>query len=257
MNELFQPLLANLVLGSGVWLLSLWRRDASLVDLLWPLMFVLAAWIWYEPATASLVNNLLLALVMLWGARLHIHLARRNLGHGEDRRYRQLRDNHEPGFWWKSLFLVFALQALLAWIASLAVFGAFRGDNPLWLSLAGLVLALFGFVFEAVGDWQLARFKADPDSAGRVMDRGLWALTRHPNYFGDCCFWWGVWLCAAGTGYWWTLIAPALMTFLLVRVSGVTLLEKDIGERRPGYREYVRNTPAFFPAFGKLLRSAP
>lgn len=256
MTDIFQPLFANLALCAGVWLLSLWRRDASLVDLVWPLMFVLAAWIWFRPATAATGEWLVLALVMLWGLRLHLYLARRNLGHGEDRRYRQLRRNHQPGFWWKSLFMVFALQAALAWLASLAIFGALRGDNPAWLTGAGLALGLFGLAFESVGDWQLARFKADPDNAGQVMDRGLWRLTRHPNYFGECCLWWGVWLCAAATGYWWTLISPLLMTVLLVRVSGVAMLEKDIAERRPAYRDYIRNTPAFIPAFGKLFRSA-
>jgi steroid 5-alpha reductase family enzyme len=104
-----------------------------------------------------------------------------------------------------------------------------------------------GFVFEAGGDWQLARFKAQPGSEDKVMDQGLWRYTRHPNYFGDACMWWGFWLMAVSAGAWWSFPGPVLMTFLLLRVSGVTLLERTIGKRRPAYAEYVRQTNAFFP----------
>jgi steroid 5-alpha reductase family enzyme len=253
MNDLLQVLLANIVLTSLVWLLATWRRDVSLIDLVWPLLFVLAAWIWFDPATTNLSHWLVLLLVMAWGARLHIHLARRNLGHGEDRRYQEIRANHSPGFWWKSYFIVFLLQGVLAWIASLAIYGALTSaqSNP-WFAFPGLLLALGGLVYEAVADRQLERFKAAPESAGQVMDTGLWRLSRHPNYFGECCFWWGIYIAALPTG-WWTLVAPLLVTLLLLRVSGVSLLEKDIGERRPAYRRYIQDTPAFVPDFSRLL----
>jgi len=148
----------------------------------------------------------------------------------------------------KSLYLVFGLQALLAWIISLPLLGAILSSNGLSaLDFAGAALWLAGMAFEAGGDWQLARFKADPANRAKVMDRGLWRYTRHPNYFGDFCVWWGFGFMALGGGAWWSLIGPALMAFLLMRVSGVTLLEKDIGERRPHYVEYMRRTSAFFP----------
>lgn len=254
MYAVAEPLLANLVMVSLLWLLSVLRRNASIIDLLWPLMFVVAAWIWFQPSTAQVHHWLVLALVMAWGARLHIYLARRNLGHGEDRRYQAIRRNNFPGFWWKSYFIVFLLQAVLAWIASFAIYGALQAEASLPWLLPGLALAAFGLVFEAAADWQLAAFNKLPANKKRVLDTGLWKLTRHPNYFGECCFWWGVFLCAM-PAYWWAVVSPLLMTLLLLRVSGVSLLEKDIGERRPGYRDYVHSTPAFFPAFGKLLRS--
>jgi steroid 5-alpha reductase family enzyme len=138
---------------------------------------------------------------------------------------------------------------VLAWVISLPLLGSIGGDAaPLgWLDYLGIAFWCVGFYFEAVGDWQLARFKADPANAGQVMDRGLWGLTRHPNYFGDFCIWWGFGLLALGAGAWWALPGPVLMSVLLLRVSGVSLLERDIGQRRPGYAEYVRRTNAFFP----------
>ncbi|MFA5548444.1 MAG: DUF1295 domain-containing protein [Porticoccaceae bacterium] len=254
-GEWWVPLAANLCLLAALWLLSLVRRDASLVDLVWPLMFVLAAWIWFDPRHAGALQWLVLGLVMAWGLRLHIHLARRNLGHGEDRRYQAMRRRHSPGFWWKSLFMVFALQGVLAWLASLVILGALASPRGLGaVELAGLAVALAGFLWEAVADWQLSRFRADPAKTGRVMDRGLWRYSRHPNYFGDCLFWWGLAVVALAAGQWWALVSPLLMTVLLVKVSGVSLLESDIAERRPAYRDYIRRTPAFIPGLPRAGR---
>ncbi|KJS05682.1 MAG: hypothetical protein VR73_11940 [Gammaproteobacteria bacterium BRH_c0] len=248
MTELLVPLGANLVFASGLWLLSIYRRDAGLVDLIWPLMFVLAAWIWFEPAVATSLHWIVLALVMAWGLRLHLHLAWRNLGKEEDRRYQVIRERNSPGFWWKSYFIVFVLQAVLAWVASLGIYGALLSLGSLdVVTVVGLAIALTGFVFEAVGDWQLAAFKSDKANAGKVMDSGLWRYTRHPNYFGDCCFWWGIAMVALAGGHWWALVSPLLMTVLLLKVSGVSLLESDIAERRPQYREYIQRTSAFIP----------
>jgi steroid 5-alpha reductase family enzyme len=159
-----------------------------------------------------------------------------------------MRRRNNPGFAWKSLYLVFGLQAILAWLIAMPLMAAVAGATPVGpLDYAGIALWALGMIFEAVGDWQLARFKADPANRGKVMDRGLWRYTRHPNYFGESCLWWGYYLLAVAAGGWWTLFSPVLMTFLLLRVSGVALLEKDIGERRPAYRDYMRRTNAFIP----------
>ena len=115
------------------------------------------------------------------------------------------------------------------------------------MGLLGAVLAIFGIGFESLADAQLARFRATLGNAGTVLDRGLWRYSRHPNYFGECCVWWGFYLLAADAGAWWTIFSPLLMSLLLLRVSGVTLLEKDIGERRPAYHDYIARTNAFFP----------
>jgi len=242
-----------LLLGAAVvtWLASVALRNVTIVDTLWPLLFVLAAFSYASTADAAFAGRaaVVLTLVTLWGLRLALYLGVRNFGHAEDRRYAAIRQRNEPGFTWKSVYLVFALQAGLAWIISLPLLGAIvAGPRPLsWLDGLGALLWLTGWLFETVGDWQLRRFKADPANAGRVMDRGLWRYTRHPNYFGDFCVWWGFYLLAVAAGAWWAIAGPALMSFLLLRVSGVSLLEQDIGARRPGYAEYVRRTNAFFP----------
>jgi steroid 5-alpha reductase family enzyme len=153
-------------------------------------------------------------------------------------------------FWWVSLFTIFALQGVLMWIVSLPVqLGLLAPGGPLdALDALGILLFAVGIFFETIGDWQLARFRADPAKAGRVMDRGLWRITRHPNYFGDVCVWWGIFAVALSTPYGpWSAVGPALMTFLLLRVSGVAMLERSIAKRRPGYAEYARRTSAFFP----------
>jgi steroid 5-alpha reductase family enzyme len=212
-------------------------------------MFLLAAGCYALASEARSARALLvLVLVALWSARLAIYIGWRNHGHGEDRRYQQIRARNNPGFEWKSLYLVFGLQALLAWVISLPLLAAIHSVAPLGLlDAAGVLLWVLGFFFEAVGDAQLARFKADPAHRGQVMDKGLWRYTRHPNYFGEFCLWWGYYLLAVAAGGWWSLPAPLLMSLLLLKVSGVTLLEQDIAERRPGYREYVQRTSAFVP----------
>ena len=243
-----QGLAVALAAAVCVWPVSLYKRDVSIVDSLWPLLFILLG-----VSTAVLSGHrgprslLLLTLLSVWGLRLSTYITWRNRGHGEDRRYQAIRARNQPNFPLKSLYLVFGLQAVLAWIISLPLHAAIVADGALgWLDAAGAALWTLGFVFEAGGDWQLARFKADPANRGKVMDRGFWRLTRHPNYFGDFCVWWGFYLIAAGAGAWWSIAGPAVMSLLLMRVSGVTLLEADIGERRPQYADYVRRTNAFF-----------
>jgi steroid 5-alpha reductase family enzyme len=238
-----------LVAGAITWGLSVPRRNVTIVDTLWPLLFVFAA-ASYVVATpgGGARATLLLVMVSAWGLRLAGYLAWRNRGHAEDRRYQAIRRRNEPNFTLKSLYLIFGFQAVLAWVISLPLAGGIAGTSPLgWLDALGVALWAVGMVFEAGGDWQLARFKADPANSGRVMDRGLWRYTRHPNYFGDFCVWWGFYLIALSAGAWWTVPGPLIMSFLLMRFSGVTLLEKDIGERRPAYADYVRRTNTFFP----------
>lgn len=230
------------------WLASLPLRDVSLVDSLWALMFLLLASVYAElDGTPVARTTLVLVLVAIWSLRLSGYLTWRNYGAGEDKRYAEMRAN-TTGFAYKSIYIVFGLQALLAWIISLPLLAATLSTTPLgWLDYAGVALWLVGMVFEAGGDFQLARFKADPANDGKVLDHGLWRYTRHPNYFGDFCIWWGYFLIALSAGGWWSIVGPVLMTFLLLKVSGVALLEKDIGARRPKYRDYIARTNAFFP----------
>ena len=244
-----QSLAALAAFAAAGWLVSLPIRNVSIVDGMWSLMFLLAAevYAWGQPALGTRAL-LVLAMAAVWALRLALYISWRNHGHGEDFRYQQIRARNEPGFAVKSLYLVFGLQAVLAWIISLPLLAAVNSTGPLTaLDYAGVALWVIGMVFEAGGDAQLARFKADPGNRGKVMDRGLWRYTRHPNYFGDFCVWWGFFLVALAAGGWWSVVGPVLMSVLLLKVSGVALLEKDIGERRPEYRDYVRRTNAFFP----------
>jgi steroid 5-alpha reductase family enzyme len=231
------------------WAVSVAKRNVTIVDTLWSLLFVIAAAVYVASAEAPSQRAwLVLGMVGLWGVRLAAYLAWRNRGHEEDRRYQAIRRRNEPNFALKSLWLIFGFQAVLAWVISLPLVGAVASDAPLGLlDWLGVALWAVGVFFEAVGDWQLARFKANPANAGQVMDRGLWRYTRHPNYFGDFCVWWGLYLVALSAGAWWSIAGSLIMSFLLLRFSGVRLLERDIGERRPAYAEYVRRTNAFFP----------
>lgn len=241
------------LLAVGLWLFSLLRDDVSIVDAFWSLMFLLAAVVYYYQAPETGPMALwVLALTAIWAVRLSAYIAWRNHGEPEDHRYQEIRKNNQPGFRFKSLYIVFGLQGLLAWVISLPLMVALSGQaSPGPLSYAGALLWLIGFAFESIGDLQLARFKANPDNRGKVLNTGLWRYTRHPNYFGNFTLWWGFYLIALSAGGWWTIVSPLLMSFLLLKVSGVALLEKDIGERRPKYADYIRNTNAFFPGPSK------
>jgi steroid 5-alpha reductase family enzyme len=241
------PALAALALPA--WLVATVRRNVGLVDVFWPLFFLLAAVMFAVSAAGIDIRGwIVLGLLAAWALRLSIYLAARNWNAPEDRRYRAIRARNQPGFAWKSLYLVFGLQALLACIISAPLAAAVPAPGvPAVLGVSGAILCGFGIAFETIADWQLARFKADSRNASRVMDRGLWRLSRHPNYFGEFCVWWGFYLLAADAGGWWTAFSPVLMSVLLLRVSGVALLERNIGERRPGYGDYAARTNAFFP----------
>lgn len=250
--------LAVLALMVVAWLVSLAVHDASIVDIIWGGGFVMVAVVSAVVGDGVGARRLLLAvLVGVWGLRLSGYLARRNLGHGEDYRYQAMRQKWGVRFPLVSLFQVFLLQGVLMWTVSLPVQLAASPDHPSGLgplAVVGGLLWLVGLGFEAVGDAQLARFKARPDSSGKVMDQGLWRYTRHPNYFGDFCVWWGLFLIAAETGpARFGIIGPIVMSTLLMRVSGVAMLEKTIGKRRAGYADYIKRTSAFFPRPPKRL----
>jgi len=237
---------------AALWLVSLARRDASLVDIWWgPGFGMLASIAWALAPVSSPRGALLLALVWAWGLRLGVYLAWRNLGKGEDPRYAAMRRRHGDRFGLVSLGTVFGLQGVLQWFVALPVLVAILvpGDRPLGaLDALGAALFAVGLAFEAVGDLQLARFRGDPANRGRVLDTGLWRWTRHPNYFGDCVVWWGLFAIAASTPHAPFLVpSPVLMTFLLLRVSGVALLERSLQRTKPEYADYVARTSAFFP----------
>ncbi len=242
----FIPLLVIAVI---TWMLSLWKQDVSIVDSVWSVFFVAAAACFGMNLPFLGPRGIILFILLgLWAVRLSAFITWRNWGHPEDTRYQVIRHNNEPNFAWKSLYLVFILQAILAWIVSAPLLVILASPMPLqWSDYLGIVLMLFGLGFESLADWQLAHFKAKPNNKGLVMDGGLWRYTRHPNYFGEFCVWWGFFLMAIASGVWATIISPLLMSYLLIKVSGVPMLEKDIVQRRPTYRDYVTRTPSFFP----------
>jgi steroid 5-alpha reductase family enzyme len=235
------------------WMFSLIRNNVTHVDSMWSLFFVLAG-----ATTATFIDDystrsaLTLGIVTIWALRLFIYLTWRNWGSHEDSRYVQIRNNNQPHFWLKSIYIIFGLQALLAWIISIPLFGAIASAAPInFLDYIGAALFLFGFVWESTADWQLSAFKAKPNNAGNVLNTGLWRYSRHPNYFGEFCVWLGFYFIALAGGAWWAIISPILMTLLLLKVSGVSLLESTIVERRPAYVDYIKNTNSFIPGFRK------
>jgi len=246
-------LLVALTLALATWGLSLKLRDASIADRIWSLLIAAPVLVGARVSGMALDARgaLMLGLLLLWAVRLAAYIGLRNWGAGEDRRYRAMRARHEPHFGLKSLYLVFGLQAVLAWIVGWPMLAVLRHPAPLTrLDLAGLLLGGVGLTIEAVADAQLARFLRERSDASAVMSRGLWSWSRHPNYFGEACVWWGFGLLAmasGGTSTAWTLVSPLLMTVLLLKVSGVALLERDIAERRPAYRAYAARTSAFIP----------
>lgn len=249
----------TLGLATLTWVVSVLKRDVSIVDGVWALMLLAAATVYATGAESHTARTIfILTLVVLWAVRLSGHIIRRNWGEPEDRRYRDIRRKYEPNFALKSLGLIFWFQAGLAWIISIPLWPALTIPID-WGAFDVLAVTVWtiGMVFEGIGDWQLLRFKADPDNHGKVMDRGLWRYTRHPNYFGECLIWWGFYFFAVSTGAWWTFVGPLLLTYLLLKFSGVTLMEQTIVERRPAYREYIAKTNAFIPGPPKQRTYAP
>ena len=249
-------LYAMLAFGVAGWLISLYRNNVTHVDSMWSLFFVVAGFTYASQIAGLNTRSLIvLSLLSLWAVRLCVYLTWRNWGPHEDHRYAAIRRNNSPGFAFKSLYIVFGLQAVLAWIISLPILGAINSTAPLnMLDMIGIALLGFGLIWETAADWQLSVFKAKPENKSKVLDSGVWRYSRHPNYFGECCIWWGFYLMALAAGAWWAIPSALLMTLLLLKVSGVSLLEQTIAERRPRYAEYMRSTNAFLPGRPKVTK---
>jgi steroid 5-alpha reductase family enzyme len=224
----------------------------SVVDVTWGASFALIAvvgWLVSIGDASELRRGLIVGLTVVWGMRLAVHIGLRQRGAPEDPRYTELMSNRSGHPKWAALRSVFLLQAVAAWFISLPLqVGLVDSGRFGWLGWVGGLLWAVGFFFEAVGDTQLERFKADPANKGQVMDRGLWRYTRHPNYFGDACVWWGLFLISADAGWAWvTLLSPLLMTWFLTAKTGKPLMEKQLSSSRPGYADYVARTSGFVP----------
>jgi steroid 5-alpha reductase family enzyme len=234
-----------------LWLLSLKLRDASIIDIYWgpgiALVADLTAWLVHPAGERAAA---VLFLVNCWGLRLGAHIFARHRHAGEDSRYAAMRKKFGPRWWWMSLVQVFLLQAILIWFIASPLVAALLASRAALtvLDYAGLALAGFGLVFEALADFQLMRFRADTGNRGEVLRTGLWAWSRHPNYFGEAAMWWGYFLVGyAASGAAWLVLSPLLVTGLLLKVSGVSLMEDTITSRRPGYAAYQREVSSFIP----------
>ncbi len=246
-------ILAVLAYMTLLWVISLALRNSSIVDIFWGAGFVLLNWFYFFMAPDGLPARkwLIGALVTIWGLRLSLYILYRNWGKPEDFRYRKWREEAPGKWWWQSFFKVFVLQGALLWLISAPLLAAQIGKTPRLTALDFIAIAVWaiGFFFEAVGDIQMARFKGNPANKGKVLNDGVWRYTRHPNYFGDATQWWSYYLLAASAGGWWAILSPIIMTTLLLRVSGVALLEKTLKETKPEYRDYIERTSAFIPWF--------
>jgi steroid 5-alpha reductase family enzyme len=233
-----------------LFIVALLRRDNSVADVGWGIGFVLAALVvLWQREVLVLRQVLVTALVFIWGARLAVHIWMRNRGKGEDKRYAQWRKQWGEHWVIRSFLQVFMLQGalLLVVVAPVLYVNAFGGPRLGWLDLVGVAVWAFGFFWETVGDYQLTRFLQVRTNRGRIMRYGLWRYTRHPNYFGEATMWWGIWLIAMSVpGAWFTIVGPILITFLLLRVSGVTMTEKAFAAN-PEYLQYQKRTSAFIP----------
>jgi steroid 5-alpha reductase family enzyme len=251
-----QALLIIMIFMTILWIVSVIIKNVSIVDLFWGFGFVLTACFYFLKTDGFEPRKiLLLTLVAIWGLRLSAYLAWRNLGKEEDFRYRQFRKNYgEKRYWWTSFFQTFLLQGILMWLISAPLLGAqyysINNSFGIW-DYSGIIFWIIGFSFEAGGDYQLAHFKADDSNKGKVLDKGFWHYTRHPNYFGDSSVWWGYGLICIASGSYYPALGSLLMTALIIKVSGVALLEKSLKEQKPQYKEYIRKTSSFIPWFPK------
>jgi steroid 5-alpha reductase family enzyme len=239
-----------------LWLWSVVIKNVSIVDIFWGMGFVIVnAFYVFASGELNPRKILILVLVSLWGVRLSVYLALRNIGKGEDFRYQEFRRKYGPErYWWVSFFQTFLLQGALIMIVSLPLLGvsASPSDGALGVfDYIGIAVWIIGFSFEAGGDYQLARFKKNPSNKGKVLDSGFWKYTRHPNYFGDSAVWWAYALFSIAAGGYWQIIGSIIMTLLIVKVSGVALLEKSLNQAKPQYRDYILKTNSFFPWFPK------
>lgn len=252
----FKALLIIFILVTLIWGLSVILKNVSIVDLFWGMGFVIVnAVYFYNSGDFFIRKILLLVLVTIWGLRLFLYLSWRNIGKGEDFRYQEFRRNFgAERYWWFSYFQTFLLQGALIMIVSLPLLGVnsqTNSDSLNWLDYLGILVFIIGFVFEAGGDFQLARFKKNPDNKGKVLNTGFWKYTRHPNYFGDSAVWWSFGIFSIAAGSYWPAIGSVFMTLLIIKVSGVAILEKSLNNTKPQYRDYIQKTSSFFPWFPK------
>lgn len=239
------------IILSAVWMASVARRDSSIMDIAYAASSVVAAWVQWrlQGADASPRTLLALALVNLWGWRYTIYIALRNLPHGEDARYARWRSRTGEAWWWWSYFQVFLVQGVMIWLWYLPLALALAVPGPIGaLEVAAALVWTIGFVFEAGADWQLARFKRDPANRGKIIATGLWAQSRHPNYFGEAAMWCGYGLLALAHPWGWVALAcTAYTVHLMNRGSATRMTDAYLMKRKPGYREYAARTPIFLP----------
>jgi len=239
-----------------LWILSVYLKNASIVDIFWGSGFVIvnAVYFFYQDVVYTR-HIILIGLVTLWGLRLSIYLAYRNIGKGEDFRYQEFRRKYGTHrYWWVSFFQVFLLQGVLILIVSLPLLGSnnYTQSNQIsWIDYVAILVWIIGFIFESVGDYQLTKFKSNLSNKGKVLNTGLWKYTRHPNYFGDAAIWWGYALFCASSGIYWPILGSVAMTFLIIKISGVSLLEDSLKDKKPEYQNYMKQTSSFFPWFPK------
>ncbi len=251
-----QALAVIMILMTTLWIVSVFIKNVSIVDAFWGFGFVVAG-LFYFFKTDGLETRkiILLTLLIIWGLRLSIYLAWRNWGKGEDFRYQKFRKDYgEHRYWWISFFQTFLLQGVLMWLISAPLLGAQYAATNYQLGifdLAAMIIWVTGFLFEAGGDFQLSRFKSNPSNKGKVLDRGFWKYTRHPNYFGDSAIWWAYGLFSVAAGSYLPLFSSLLMTILILKVSGVALLERSLKNNRPEYSSYIQKTSSFIPWFPK------
>lgn len=251
MFALFQEAtLIIFVLVTLLWLWSVAIKNVSIVDIFWGMGFVIVnAFYFYHSEEHTIRQMIVCFLVSLWGTRLSAYLAWRNIGKGEDYRYQEFRQRYGPKrYWWFSYFQVFLLQGALIMIVSLPLLAINSDYSEMnWLDYVAIIVWLIGFVFEAGGDYQLAKFKRNLDNKGKVLNTGFWKYTRHPNYFGDATVWVSYALFCIASGSYWPVIGTIIMVLLILKVSGVVLLEETLKTSKPQYREYMEKTSSFIP----------
>lgn len=260
MDAFLNLFLVNLLAAAGLmiigWVYSLIKKDVTIADSLWGLGFVLIAWLTFFRADGFLLRKLLITgLVTVWGLRLFIHLSIRHRGKGEDPRYGLWREKHGQAFWIVSLFKVFLVQALFQWLIAMGVQYGQISDTPAHLTpldVLGFLIWTIGIVIESFADLQLKQFLSAPANKGKIMNQKLWKYSRHPNYFGETLIWWGLFVIVLSTPWgFWTIVSPLLITYTLLKLTGVTLMEETQFGDNPEYQRYIQKTNAFIPWFPK------
>ncbi len=252
LDSYIQGFFIIMILMTVLWTVSIYLKNVSIVDSFWGIAFVLASLSYYLNTEGhGTRKELVVGLVIVWGIRLSLHLGIRNWKKPEDYRYQEFRKKYGPKrYWWFSFFQVFLLQGTLSWLISFPLLAAMHYtpySNLNYIDYIALGVWCIGFIFEVGGDYQLAKFKRKATNKGKVLQSGFWKLTRHPNYFGDAMVWWGFGGFALAAGSYISLFGPLLMTWLIIKISGVALLEKSLKNTKPEYKEYIEKTNAFFP----------